>query len=585
MSFLYSTFLAITVLLGYGMTYPLSQFYPFGATAGDSNLPANDDGSTSSIHISVPFPFFGSSYTSVFVNNNGDVTFDAPLSQFTSQAFPISGSHKIIAPFWTDIDTRQGGYLYYRTTTQSAILQRGTNKIRSLFPNIFHFSASWMMVVTWEDVAAYGCSPSGTITCQQWNTFQLVLITNGIQSFVVFNYNKITWTKSSQVGFNAGDGVNYFAVPGSMTDSMLNLPQMSNIGIPGQFVFRVDQTNITNADVIDECASSPCVHGNCSNQYEHYVCICQPGYTGVNCETEIDECQSSPCIHGNCSDHLNHYTCHCLAGYTGSNCQTDIDECSSSPCVHGSCTDLINGYVCNCIPGYTGRLCEIDIDECQSSPCFQGNCSDAVNHYTCHCFAGFTGSNCDIDIDECASSPCVHGNCTDKVNGYICNCVPGYTGVLCETEINECASSPCQQGICIDEINDYRCICNTAYFGRQCSYFNLLYLWPLILGLLMLLTVFVLIFLWKRYKRNKAEDTREIFMFNDVSIGPGKMTFLSMHGNHTPFPIRNDARFLNDMYTNLLKMAEKIRTLASKVVKKVTSFKINRSNATNGNTI
>ena len=38
-------------------------------------------------------------------------------------------------------------------------------------------------------------------------------------------------------------------------------------------------------DVIDECASSPCVHGNCSNEYLHYVCICQPGYTGVNCET------------------------------------------------------------------------------------------------------------------------------------------------------------------------------------------------------------------------------------------------------------------------------------------------------------
>ena len=101
------------------------------------------------------------------VNNNGDITFDAALSQYTSQAFPISGSHKIIAPFWTDIDTRKGGFLYYRTTTQSAILQRGTNKIRTLFPNIINFSASWMMVVTWEDVAAYGCSPSGTITCLQ----------------------------------------------------------------------------------------------------------------------------------------------------------------------------------------------------------------------------------------------------------------------------------------------------------------------------------------------------------------------------------------------------------------------------------
>ena len=73
-------------------------------------------------------------------------------------------------------------------------------------------------------------------------------------------------------------------------------------------------------------------------------------------------------------------------------------------------------------------------------------------------------------------------------------------------------------------------------------------------------------------------------MFNDVTIGPGKMTFLSMHGNQTQFPIRNDAGFLKDTHTNLLKMAEKINALASKVVKKVTCFKINKSNATNGNT-
>lgn len=50
-----------------------------------------------------------------------------------------------------------------------------------------------------------------------------------------------------KVGFNAGDGEHYFSVPGSMTNSVLNLPQMSNIGVPGQFVFRVDQNKISNA--------------------------------------------------------------------------------------------------------------------------------------------------------------------------------------------------------------------------------------------------------------------------------------------------------------------------------------------------
>ncbi|XP_065942673.1 fibropellin-3 isoform X2 [Magallana gigas] len=435
-----------------------------------------------------------------------------------------------------------------------------------------------MMVVTWEDVAAFGCSSSGTLLCSQRNTFQLVLITDGVHSFAVFNYNKITWTMSTQVGFNAGDGTHYYAVPGSMTDSMLNLPQLSNIGVPGQFVFRVDESNIANADVIDECISSPCMHGNCSNEYLHYVCICQPGYTGINCEIEIDECQSSPCIHGSCIDQLNHYTCHCEPGYTGYNCQTDIDECSSSPCVYGTCLDLVNGYVCNCLPGYTGRLCEIDIDECQSSPCINGNCTNNINFYTCQCFAGFTGTNCEIDIDECASSPYVHGNCTDQVNGYVCECIPGYTGVICETEINECESSPCSHGVCHDEINAYQCVCDTGYYGRQCSYFDVLYLWPLLVGLLLLLLSILLLFLWKRWERHySGEEESGLLAFSDITLGPGKADFQSSpHVNKTKIliPVKEGVGFflkINRSLTssNFVKLVEKVKMSANRVLDKI----------------
>lgn len=52
---------------------------------------------------------------------------------------------------------------------------------------------------------------------------------------------------NARLYFNAGDGTHYYAVPGSMTDSMLNLPQLSDIGVPGQFVFRVDEREIANA--------------------------------------------------------------------------------------------------------------------------------------------------------------------------------------------------------------------------------------------------------------------------------------------------------------------------------------------------
>lgn len=274
-----------------------------------------------------------------------------------------------------------------------------------------------------------------------------------------------------------------------------------------------------------------------------------------------------------------------MPGFTGYNCQTDIDECSSSPCVYGTCLDLVNGYVCNCMPGFTGRLCEIDIDECQSSPCINGNCTNNINFYTCQCFAGFTGTNCEIDFDECASSPCVHGNCTDQVNGYVCECIPGYTGVVCEIEINECESSPCKHGVCLDEINNYRCVCDTGYYGRQCSNFDILNLWPLLVGLLLLLFSILLLFLWKRCKRHyPEEDEFGVLAFSDVTLGPGKAAFqASPHANKTKklIPAKpNTGYFVKIIRSftslNLVKMVEKVKFSANNVLTKLTSLRTNK---------
>ena len=85
-----------------------------------------------------------------------------------------------------------------------------------------------------------------TIIILQVNTFQAVLATDGITTFVMFLYHDIQSSRNTKIGFNAGDGVNYYTVPESLTaDGVLNLDSTSNVGIPGMYIYRVDQDPCT----------------------------------------------------------------------------------------------------------------------------------------------------------------------------------------------------------------------------------------------------------------------------------------------------------------------------------------------------
>ena len=62
----------------------------------------------------------------------------------------------------------------------------------------------------------------------------------------MFLYNDIQWSSGTTIGFNAGDGVNYYTVPESLTaDGVLNLDNTSNVDIPGMYIYRVDQDPCT----------------------------------------------------------------------------------------------------------------------------------------------------------------------------------------------------------------------------------------------------------------------------------------------------------------------------------------------------
>ncbi len=70
-----------------------------------NELEANDDDSTDVVPIGFTANFYGTDYTELYVNNNGNVTFTDPLGDYTPYDFTLTGD-VIIAPFLADVDTR-----------------------------------------------------------------------------------------------------------------------------------------------------------------------------------------------------------------------------------------------------------------------------------------------------------------------------------------------------------------------------------------------------------------------------------------------------------------------------------------------
>ncbi|XP_056354913.1 sushi, nidogen and EGF-like domain-containing protein 1 isoform X1 [Oenanthe melanoleuca] len=477
---------------------PLGDFYPFGPAQGDAATRKQDDGGSELRPLSIPFPFFGAGHTGLYVNNNGIISFLKEVSQFTPVAFPISKDRRVVAAFWADVDNRRAGEIYYRESTEQPILERASRDIAQYFPEFPGFSAQWVFIATWYRVTFFGGSSFSPV-----NTFQIVLITDGKLSFTIFNYESITWTTgmhassggdfaglggiAAQAGFNAGDGKRYFNIPGSRTDDIADVEMTTNVGIPGRWVFRIDDAQVQ----VGGCSNTtsvcltlrPCLNGgkcieDCITGNPSYTCSCLAGFTGKRCHVDVDECLSHPCQNGaTCLNGASRFTCKCPPGFRGNHCETEESPCENRVCQNGGSCQVVNKTAaCLCQSGYTGVDCQTEVNECESSPCLNGgHCMDLVDNYTCVCLEPFVGQRCETDSSSCEDRSCQNRQTCNYIRPgrYICTCSPGYYGSNCQyggpRMTGACLSHPCQNaGSCLETEQGYVCECQEGYTGQDC---------------------------------------------------------------------------------------------------------------------
>uniref|UniRef100_A0A803JCE3 NIDO domain-containing protein n=1 Tax=Xenopus tropicalis TaxID=8364 RepID=A0A803JCE3_XENTR len=190
--------------------------YEYG-NATDS-LSARGDGYVS-VDLTVNFPLFGNSYSSFYLYNRGYLDFSRPS----------------IVPFYAAISTAISGNIYYRQSADPSLLANATQDINTYFPGL-GFSAQWVFIATWDKVPQYQGNAS------QVNTFQVVLITDGTISFVLFNYADIQWTSNAEAALLSGNAAGYYQL--NTSGSSFNWTSSSNTNYPGRWAFRVDRLQI-----------------------------------------------------------------------------------------------------------------------------------------------------------------------------------------------------------------------------------------------------------------------------------------------------------------------------------------------------
>ena len=200
-----------------------------------NTLAANDDESTGLVNIGFSPNFFGTTYTQLYVNNNGNVTFDAALSTFTPFSL-LSTATPIIAPFFGDVDTRVGALTQYGTGTIGGQNVFGVNWINVGYfnQNVDLLNSFQLIMTDRSDIASGDFDFEFNIDKIQWETGEASGGIGGLGG----SSARAGWSNGVASSFEiAGSAVNGGLLDGNLSTGLIH--NSFNSSTLGQYVFHV----------------------------------------------------------------------------------------------------------------------------------------------------------------------------------------------------------------------------------------------------------------------------------------------------------------------------------------------------------
>ena len=474
---------------------------------GTNCMPPCDDGywpdNTTGLDITGAFPsglkFYNGTYTHLWINNNGSISFSGGIMTFTPDAFP-GAPQPMIAPYWADVDTRTASECNSGSYPSGGSYPAGAVCMNPATDGVWWSIKPGQMVITWDHVGLYRCQTTPTMT------FQIILTTSaacgggtsGMDFDIEFRYNQCGWEAGeasgapaggfcsagtagvsctpAQAGFDSAQGTNepaadYASLPDSrMAGISTELCDNSNLtpAVPGDWKFSVIGGNIMCPTAGQACQTG--MPGVCADgQLQCGVSgttTCVPltpaGPTQCNgldndCNGVID---TGPCPSGTVCDGTACVPV-CVEGGcpTGQTCTT-AGVCVETDCVNVTCTAGQRCVDGSCVDACSGVTCPIDqvcrlgncVDPCANLNCGMGQvCVAGECIPSCPCTACTSSQTCvttGTQAGQCVPTDCATVTCPA---GEVCqsgNCISACTGAVCPM------GEACTAGNCVAASGD-----------------------------------------------------------------------------------------------------------------------------------